>query len=392
MRSVELFAGCGGLALGLARAGFAHALVAELDRHAAATLKRNKEARVEYFEEWLLREGDVREIDYNEIPQPVDLVAGGPPCQPFSIGGKHLGPSDDRNMWPEAIRAVRELNPRGFIFENVRGLLRPAFEPYLDYVKLGLQWPDLAAKPGEDWEAHLIRLRKHAKGRRGKSTYQLAVRSVDAADFGAPQHRHRVVIVGVRSNVATDWTFPRPTHSRDALLWSKFISRDYWGRHNVPAPLPSPRDTRIIDRLRRSNTLVPPSGKPWLTVRDAIADLSEPATETEPIAGHRLRLGARSYKKHTGSTWDEPAKALKAGAHGVPGGENMLDFGDGAVRYFTLREMARLQGFPDKFDIGEGWKGPVRQLGNAVPVQVGERLGTWMAGLLRAASGEARVA
>ncbi len=288
-------------------------------------------------------------------------------------------------MWPEAIRAVRELNPRGFIFENVRGLLRPAFEPYLDYIKLGLQWPDLVSKLGEDWQAHLIRLRRHAKGRRSKPAYHLAVESVDAADFGAPQRRHRVVIVGVRADITADWTFPRPTHSRDALLWDQFVSRDYWRRHNVPACQPSLRDAKTIDRLRRSNTLMPPPGKPWITVRDEIADLPEPTTAAEPIKGHRLRLGARSYRKHTGSAWDEPAKALKAGAHGVPGGENMLDLGDGLVRYFTLREMARLQGFPDDFDIGGGWKGPVRQLGNAVPVQVGERLGAWMANLLRKA-------
>ena len=392
MRSVELFAGCGGLALGLARAGFAHVLVAELDRQAGATLKRNKEAGVKHFKDWPIREGDVREITYAEVAWPVDLVAGGPPCQPFSIGGKHLGPDDDRNMWPEAIRAIRELNPRGFMFENVRGLLRPAFEPYLDYVKHGLQWPELAAKPGEDWQAHLIRLRKHAKGRRVKPTYGVIVKGVDAADFGAPQRRHRVVIMGIRADVATDWSFPRPTHSHDALLWNQFVTREYWRRHDVPAFSPSPRDVKIIDRLRRSNTLVPPPGKPWLTVRDVITDLPTPTTETEPVKGHRLRPGARSYRKHTGSTWDEPAKALKAGAHGVPGGENMLDLGDGAVRYFTLREMARLQGFPDEFDIGGGWKGPVRQLGNAVPVHVGERLGGWMAGLLRAADNEARAA
>ena len=393
MRSIELFAGCGGLALGLARAGFAHALVAELDRHAAATLKRNKQAGIEHFKDWQLHEGDVREIEYGKITGPVDLVAGGPPCQPFSIGGKHLGPHDDRNMWPEAVRAVRALHPRGFIFENVRGLLRPAFEPYLEYIRLGLQWPDLAAKPSEDWETHLIRLRKHAKGRGSKPTYHLVVESVDAADFGAPQRRHRVVIVGVRADVATGWEFPRPTHSRDALLWSQFVSREYWRRHGLPACLPSPRDARTIDRLRQSNTLIPPPGKPWLTVRDAIADLDEPTADAEPVMGHRLRQGARSYRKHTGSGWHETAKALKAGAHGVPGGENMLDLGQGAVRYFTLREMARLQGFPDEFDIGGGWKGPVRQLGNAVPIQVGERLGAWMAGLLRSAvGGQARVA
>lgn len=397
MRSVELFAGCGGLALGLARAGFEHALVVELDDHAAATLERNKKLGVRHFASWPVEKRDVRDVDYATLSGPVDLVAGGPPCQPFSIGGRHLGPGDGRDLWPEAVRAVRELKPRGFVFENVRGLLRPAFEPYLEYIQLSLRWPDLKPKGEEAWEAHLVRLRKHANGRRSsKPLYNLAVEGIDVADFGAPQRRHRVMIVGVRADVAADWAFPRPTHSRAALLWEQYVTGDYWRGHGLLRRPPPARDARVVDGLRRTNTLVPPGGKPWITVRDALTDLPEPSEKAEPLKGHRLRPGARQYRKHLGSDWDEPAKALKAGAHGVPGGENMLALGEGAVRYFTLREMARLQGFPDDFDIGGGWKRPIRQLGNAVPVQVGKCLGEWMARLLRPDAaierGEARAA
>ena len=113
--------------------------------------------------------------------------------------------------------------------------------------------------------------------------------------------------------------------------------------------------------------------KPWVTVRDAISDLPAP-TKREDIAGHWQHPGARAYPNHTGSCYDEPAKALKAGDHGVPGGENMLACKSGSVRYFTVREMARLQCFPDAFNIHGSWKAATRQLGNAVPTCVGETI------------------
>ena len=114
-----------------------------------------------------------------------------------------------------------------------------------------------------------------------------------------------------------------------------------------------------------------PKEKPWLTVRDAIGDLPPPA-KREKIVGHWQHPGARAYPNHTGSCLDEPAKALKAGDHGVPGGENMLADRKGCVRYFTIREMARLQGFPDDFVISGSWKAATRQLGNAVPPSIRE--------------------
>ena len=161
MRSVELFAGCGGLAFGLAEAGFKHALVIEKDPHASATLEKNTLLGVRHFAGWPIKANDVREVRYADVGGDVDLVAGGPPCQPFSIGGKHKGPSDPRNMWPEAIRAVRELQPKAFIFENVRGLLRPNFGDYLAYLQLQLQWPSLASRT-KDWRELLKALKRRA--------------------------------------------------------------------------------------------------------------------------------------------------------------------------------------------------------------------------------------
>src|SRR4029077_12531625 len=113
---------------------FEHEAVVEWDREACCTIRENQRRRLTPVVDWPLFEGDVRDFDYSGIPDGLDLLAGGPPCQPFSIGGKHRGQSDERNMFPEAVRAVRTLRPRAFLFENVRGLLRQSFASYFEYI------------------------------------------------------------------------------------------------------------------------------------------------------------------------------------------------------------------------------------------------------------------
>ena len=144
-------------------------------------------------------------------------------------------------------------------------------------------------------------------------------------------------------------------------------------------PAAGPRtdaDRRTVARLRSSNER--PKKAAWRTVRDAIVNLGEP----NGLNNHVRQDGAKAYPGHTGSPLDEPAKALKAGDHGVPGGENMMVRDDGSVRYFTIREAARLQGLPDEWAFTSSWGESMRQLGNAVPVELARALGEWMAGML----------
>lgn len=372
-QSVELFAGCGGLAFGINEAGFKHAVIIERDPEACATLAFNKERGARHFSDWAIQATDVRSVDFSRM-RGIDLVSGGPPCQPFSIGGKHKGPGDKRNMWPEAIRAVRELSPKAFLFENVRGLLRPAFSEYLNFLRLQLSWPEIKFN-GPDWKAQLKKLERRERSDADPS-YKVLIHGINAADYGAPQKRHRAIILGIRSDIATEIIFPAPTHSREALVWSQRVTGEYWERHRISSkarPAISESDRRLLTRLRKSSEA--PLELPWTTVRDVIGDLPRPSAKSEAIINHRLHPGARTYAGHTGSPWDEPAKALKAGSHGVPGGENVLVDRGGNARYFTVREMARLQGLPDEFAINGSWMSSTKQLGNAVPVQIGHVFG-----------------
>lgn len=386
MHSVELFSGCGGLALGLSQAGLHHVAMVERNDDACATIRHNSERGVAHVSAWPVRRDDVRSIDWTSFQGAVEVVAGGPPCQPFSIGGKHAGPGDERDMWPEAIRAIREIRPKAFLFENVRGLLRPTFAEYLRWIQLHLSAPDVARRRGEDIADHLKRLERRAS----EAVYDVVIVPVNAADYGAPQKRHRVLFVGIRRDLGVELVLPRPTHSRERLLWDQWISGDYWRRHGISRPAKSPAseaDRRIIAKLRAQ--FLSPNEEAWLTCRDAFAGLPAPGTPGAP-ANHVVQPGARIYTGHTGSPIDEPAKALKAGDHGVPGGENMLVPKRGAVRYFTVREAARLQGMPDTYEFPSSWTESMRQLGNAVPVPLAAAFGRAIINLVSSAGGRKR--
>jgi DNA (cytosine-5)-methyltransferase 1 len=378
MKSVELFAGAGGLAIGTALAGFKHQAVIEWDRWCCDTIRENQQRGFALMKEWPLFEGDVRAFDYGMVGDGIELLAGGPPCQPFSICGKHRGHLDERDMFPEAVRAVRELRPKAFIVENVRGLTRQAFSNYFQYVCLQFTHPEVARKSGEAWMDHFARLERHeTRGKARGLTYNVVHEVLNAADYGVPQKRERVFIVGFRSDLGIEWSFPKPTHSEDLLLIDQWVTGNYWDRHKVSAkaqPKLTGRLRQRVERLCEEDLLVSVDSPahPWATVRDALADLPLPTHDGRgPFANHKFQPGARPYVGHTGSPLDEPAKTLKAGDHGVPGGENMMALPDGSVRYFTVRESARLQTFPDQYVFHGAWSECMRQLGNAVSIELG---------------------
>jgi len=367
---IELCAGAGGLGIGLRRAGFGAARFYEIDKHSCDTLRQNIASPhptltgVVYGE----KEGDIKHIAWRFRKDEVRLLAAGTPCQPFSLGGKHLALEDGRNLFPDILRSIRELRPKAILLENVRGLLRPGFTPYFEYILRQLESPAIRPKSEEIWQAHDERIRKYRRTPGYVPEYDVQWRLCDAADYGVPQNRLRVFIMATRIDLPA-YRFPPTTHSKNALI-RVMKSGEYWERHGVQPPPEFPESESLF--------IPHPDGEklPWQTVRDAIYDLPDPSPMEEGAwANHWSISGARVYVGHSGSLLDWPAKAIKAGVHGVPGGENILISSDGANHYFTLRETARLQTFPDEHYFEGARLHVTRQIGNAVPCRLAQIIG-----------------
>ena len=317
MRCLELFSGCGGLAKGLELAGFEHCGFVEFNKWACRSLREN-------FNPALVHETDVRKFDFTSIGK-VDVVAGGPPCQPFSLGGLAKAHEDSRDMFPEAIRAIHELRPKAFVFENVKGLLRKSFSDYFSYIVLRLTYPDRTIPNGMSWREHLDELRTIDYSQYSGLKYVVQYKLVNAVNYGVPQSRERVFIVGFRNDVPTDWSWPDETPGRKTIA-------ETIGHIRLMKPCAFPEDHKIVS-------------------------------------------GARVYPGHSGSDYNSPSKTIKAGAHGVPGGENMIRFPDGTLRYMTVHEAKLIQTFPSDYVISGSWGEAMRQIGNAVPVLLAEKMG-----------------
>jgi DNA (cytosine-5)-methyltransferase 1 len=178
MRVLEMCAGAGGQALGFEQAGFDHSVLIEIDEEACKTLRINRS-------HWNVIRGDLNEFDARPYSN-VDIVAGGLPCPPFSKAGKQLGSQDERNLFPAALRIIKQIRPRAVVIENVRGILdaifsdyRSAFSKQMD--KLGY-W--------SDWKLF------------------------NSSDFGVPQLRPRVLFVALRKGTEQNFSWPEPTHVR----------------------------------------------------------------------------------------------------------------------------------------------------------------------------------
>jgi DNA (cytosine-5)-methyltransferase 1 len=332
---------------------------------------------------------DVERITFSPFRGKIDLLAGGVPCQPFSLAGKHGGYNDRRNLFPEMIRAVRALRPKAILVENVRGLSRARFRPYLDFIVLQLSLPELERKPNESWRRHRERLLDAHWAYHSNCVtppglaYEVRWRLLECADLGVPQRRQRVFMLGFRRdlNIVPRWpdeVWPEAMHSEDALFWAQWVDGAYWREHGIKRPSVS-RD--LVGRLKALPNTDLHKPRRWRTVRDALAGLPEPVDGAAhpTIPNHVGIPGVRFYKGHTGSKLDLPAKTLKAGDHGVPGGENAAVLDNGRARYLTVREAARLQTFPDEYVFHGPRSEAMRQIGNAVPVLVAEIMGKLIA-------------
>jgi len=194
--AVEICAGAGGQALGLERAGFAHSLLVENDRWACETLRANRP-------KWKVEERDVRLVDGTTFG-PIDLLAGGVPCPPFSVAGLQQGSADDRDLFPEMIRLAQEAGPRAVMIENVRGILDSRFDAYRDEISREFEALGYVVFP---------------------------FRLLNASDYGVPQLRPRAILVAIKRKWAEGFAWPPPRKRKpktvgQALL--PLVAADGW--------------------------------------------------------------------------------------------------------------------------------------------------------------------
>lgn len=317
MNTIELFAGAGGMALGVERAGFKHEALVEFNANACDTLRLNRP-------EWPVLETDVQFLDFAGYAG-IDLLTAGAPCQPFSTAGKRRLADDPRNMFPEVLRAIRKAQPRAMLLENVSGMLKGGeARDYFDLVF----------------------------GRIGGLGYDTSWRLINCADHGVPQRRERVFIVGFRRDLGIRWTWPEATHGEDRLLHAQWSAGSYWCEHRLAEPEDIP--PRQLERLERIwPSQLPPPRQRWRTVRDALADL------------HSSIADGPSHGDSWANVWDEPARTITTRRH-----NGMLRVGSGLLRELSIRELARLQSFPDAWVFTGGPDEQLRQIGNAVPVEM----------------------
>ncbi len=317
--SIELFAGAGGLALGMENAGIKHSLLVEIDKHAAATLKNNRP-------KWNVSCADAREISYEGMS--ADIVTGGFPCQAFSYAGNQMGFEDARGtLFFELARCIKEVQPKIAVGENVRGLL--------------------AHDDGKTLRAMLSIL--------DDLGYRVAFRVLRAQYLDVPQKRERLVIIAVRKDLDLPILFPKEKDytisMREAL-------------ENVPL---SPGQ-EYPKRKREIMELVPAGGY-W---RDQPIDLQK-----EYMAGS-FYLGGGKTGMARRLAWDEPSLTLTCS----PAQKQTERCHPEETRPLNVREYARIQTFPDDWKFEGSVNAQYKQIGNAVPVNLGYHVGRCLTAML----------
>lgn len=296
---VEICAGAGGQALGLAMAGFVHVALVEYEQEYCIVLKANRP-------EWNVICADVHKFDGHPY-EGVDLLAGGVPCPPFSVAGKQLGKDDERDLFPEAIRLIREIRPRAVMLENVRGFLDSGFEEYRDHIFTEIK----------------------------KLGYVTHIKLLNASDYGVPQLRPRVVIVGIRKDQAGAFEYPQE-HPRES---------------------PTVGET-LCDLMSQNGWK---GAKKWAEGADRIAPTL--------VGGSKKHGGPDLGPTRAKNAWAE----LGVDGKGIANEAPEQDF-DGMPR-LTSRMMARIQGFPDTWTFGSKKTIACRMIGNAFPPPVAQAVG-----------------
>lgn len=313
---IELFAGAGGLALGLEQAGINDLAFVEFDKACCETLKANRPS-------WNVINRDIHDVDFSLYKNRIDVVSGGFPCQAFSYAGKKLGFDDTRGtLFHEYARCVNEVNPKMFLAENVRGLV------------------------------------SHDKGRTLETIlsvfeslgYKVQYKILNACYYGVPQKRERIVIIGIRNDLTDtiQFNFPVPS-SRQTTL-----------REGL-AGCPQSPGQQYSDRKRKVLELVPPGGC-WVDLPD---DVAKEYMGASYYSGGGRRGMARRI------SWDEPCLTLTCS----PSQKQTERCHPDETRPFTIREYARIQSFPDDWEFVGGMGDQYKQIGNAVPVGLAKRIG-----------------
>lgn len=296
---VEICAGAGGQALGLHMAGFHHVALVEYEQEYCDVLKQN-------MPEWNVICGDVHKFDGKPYTG-VDLLAGGVPCPPFSVASKQLGKDDERDLFPEAIRLIGEIKPRAVMLENVRGLLDPKFNDYRQHILDSIE----------------------------KLGYQVQIKLLNASDYGVPQLRPRVIIIGIRNDQKGTFSYPEP-HPEEAPTVGEtlkmLMASNGWEEANSWA--------------EKANTIAP------------------------TVVG--------GSKKHGGPDLG-PVRARKAWALLGVDGTGVANDAPGknfeGMPKLTKEMIARIQGFPENWTFGKKKTAACRMIGNAFPPPVARAVG-----------------
>lgn len=320
--TIELFAGAGGLALGLEESGLTCELLNEIDKDACKTLRLNRP-------KWNIVESDIAKLNLSSYKNKVDVVTGGFPCQAFSYAGKKLGFEDARGtLFYEFARIIREVKPLIAIGENVRGLI--------------------SHDNGKTLRGMISILEELG--------YKVIEPQIMKAIFhNVPQKRERLIIVAVRKDIKIDFKFPRP--NKKILTLKDALKKGILYKKDVPKSdgQKYPKEKAEIMRM------IPPGGY-W-------RDLPVPIQKTYMKQSFYLGGGKTGMARRM--SWDEPSLTLTCS----PAQKQTERCHPDETRPFTIREYARIQTFPDDWQFAGSLTSQYKQIGNAVPVNLGYALG-----------------